>query len=50
LIPSAASGALEYLDINDNNASNDSDVVTAIEAFLGQAKNLKTLSLSDSNI
>lgn len=50
LVPSAESGSLSYLDINDNQTSDREDVVNAIEDLVSKAKNLKTLSISDSGI
>lgn len=50
LIPSAQSGALEFLDINDNLTEDHKSAVEAIVEFIGAATNLRTLSLSDSSI
>ena len=50
LIPSAQSGALQYLDISDNLVNDQKKAVNAIEDFLSKAKNLKTLSISDSSL
>jgi Ran GTPase-activating protein (RanGAP) involved in mRNA processing and transport len=50
LTPSAKSGSLAYLDINDNQTSNDPKVIAAISDLLASAINLRTLSISDSGI
>jgi hypothetical protein len=50
LVPSAESGALEFLDINDNLATDENGSVEAIIDFIGTATNLRTLSLSDNSI
>jgi Leucine-rich repeat (LRR) protein len=48
--PSAESGSLEYLDINDNQVSNNQKVIEAFEDLLAKATNLRTLSISDNGI
>lgn len=50
LASSAESGALEYLDISDNQVSNNVKVIEEFEALLAKATNLRTLSISDNGI